>query len=171
MISTGARAIGRSGAGQAGVTLMEMLVVVAIIALMVGLTFPSMTAGVDSLRLTTAADSIVSFLNLGLNRAERRQQVIEVVILRAENALALYSVDGGPARRLQLPDGVTIAAIYPGGMGEMEAARSIMLYPGGTPPRIGIEIVNRRNDRRLVRIDPTTGVAQIERPGMDKKGT
>src|SRR5713226_8267787 len=63
---------------RAGVTLIEMLVVLLIIALIVGLTFPAMTAGIETLRLNGAARGIAAFINRGLNRSERRQQVVQV---------------------------------------------------------------------------------------------
>jgi hypothetical protein len=34
--------------------------------------------------------------------------------------------------------------------------------PGGVPPRIGVELRNSRGSRRIVRVDPITGVPQIE---------
>ena len=154
---------------ESGVTLIEMLVVVVLIALLAGLTFPAVTAGVDTLRLNGSAQSTVSFLNAGLNRAERRQQAMELTISKPENALILRSVEAGFVRRLDLTDGVTIIAVHPSMYGEMDGVRSFMLYPGGTPPRIGIELANRKGDRRMVSVDPVTGVPVIERPNQGNK--
>jgi len=36
------------------------------------------------------------------------------------------------------------------------------LLPGGNVPRIGIEIVNRKGLRRLVRVNPMTGVPEVQ---------
>ena len=44
-----------------GVTLIEMLVVITIASLLVGISFPAVTSGLDSLRLNAAANDIVSF--------------------------------------------------------------------------------------------------------------
>jgi len=63
-----------------------------------------------------------------------------------------------------MPTGVTIENILPPLPLETEAERSFLLYPGGAAPRIGIEIVNRRGSRRTVRVDPLTGVPQVEQP-------
>ncbi len=35
-----------------------------------------------------------------------------------------------------------------------DAPRSFLLYPGGTAPRFGVQLVNRRNVERIVRVDP-----------------
>ena len=41
--------------------------------------------------------------------------------------------------------------------------RSFFLYPGGTVPRFGVVLINRRNVEKIVRVDPMTGVPQVER--------
>lgn len=150
---------------RAGVTLIEMLIVVALIGLLAGISFPSVSSGLDSLRLAQATDSIASFLNVALTRAERRQQAMEVTVSFTENTLWLRSGDPGFARKLEMPDGVTIRSVFPPipGLAE-DAPRSIFLLPGGSVPRIGVEVVNRRGARRVVRVDPMTGVPEIERP-------
>src|ERR1019366_428713 len=73
-----------------GVTLVEMVVVVAIIALIVGLSLPAASAGLDSVRMVSASDSVAAFLNAAVTRAERRQQPIELVVFAQEGRLALY---------------------------------------------------------------------------------
>ncbi len=150
-------------ASQRGVTLVEMLIVVGLLGLLVGITFPSVTAGIDSLRLNSATDSIVSFLNAGLNRAERFQETVEVEISLEDNTLALRSSRPGFLRTLELPEGVVIRAVHPDMPGEQALNRRFLIFPGGTPPRIGVELVNGRGVRRIVRVDPITGVPQIER--------
>ena len=148
----------------AGVTLVELLVVVALISLMVGISFPAITSGIDSLRLKAATNSVVSFFNTGLSRAERRQQVVEITISRTENVLSMRSTAPGFSRRLELPEGVSITHVLPELPQNPDAPRSFLLYPGGTVPRFGVALMNRRNVERIVRVDPITGVPQVEQP-------
>lgn len=149
---------------QAGVTLIELLVVLTIASLIVAISFPSVTSGLDTLRLNGASNDIVGFMNTGLSQAERRQQVVEVIISRAENTLSMRSGHAAFARKFVLPDGVAIAKILPELPEEVEAPRVFMLYPGGTIPPFGVALVNRRNVERLVQVDPMTGVAVMTRP-------
>src|SRR5260370_9542951 len=94
-----------------GITLVEMLIVVTIIGLIAGISFPAVSSGLDSLRLRSASDSLVSFLNAALNRAERRQEVSEIAISTQENALHLATPR--LSRALDIPGGGTTPALRP----------------------------------------------------------
>ena len=148
---------------ESGVTLIEMVVVVLLISLVVGISFPALTSGIDSLRLNAATSSVVAFVNSGLSRAERRQQVVEITISKSENALSMRSTEPGFSRKLELPTGVSITHVLPELPEDPDAPRIFMLYPGGTAPRFGVQLVNRRNVERIVRVDPITGVALVEK--------
>src|SRR5215510_4348553 len=139
---------------RAGVTLLELLIVMAILSLMVGVSFPAISSGLETIKLTSAADSLAAFLNGAYNRAERRQQVVALIVDPKANKLELYSNEPGFTRELVMPDGVTIE-------GDPEPRRVIVM-PGGTPPAIAVQIVNRRGNRRVVRVDPMTGFPRIE---------
>jgi prepilin-type N-terminal cleavage/methylation domain-containing protein len=155
---------------ESGVTLVEMMAVVAIIGLIAAISFPAVGAGLESIRLAAATDSIVAFVNSGLNRAERRQQAVEITVSIPEHSLTMLSTEPGFSRSITLPDGVTIVRVHPplpGGVEEQ--VRRFYLFPAGAVPRVGVEIANRRGARRIVRIDPTTGVPMIERPAAEGK--
>ena len=137
-----------------------MLVVVGIVSILMGVSYPSISASVDSVRLATAADSTAAFLNSALNRAEQRHQVLELTISKRQNQLTLRSGDPSFLRKLELPTGVRIAEILPGGD---EEARVFYLIPGGAAPRVGVQLVNARGAKRTVRVDPITGAPEIER--------
>ncbi|HMD49255.1 MAG TPA: hypothetical protein VKG79_09165, partial [Bryobacteraceae bacterium] len=147
------------------VTLIELMVVVALISLMVGISFPAITSGIDSLRLNAATNGVVSFLNSGLDRAERRQQMVEITVSKSANSLDMRSSEKEFQRKLALPDGVSITHVLPElEDGDPGAPRTFVLYPGGTVPGFGIELINRRKVQRIVRVDPITGVPRVERP-------
>lgn len=155
------------GAGrprERGVTLMELLIVSAIAAAMVSMALPAFTNGLEDYRLSEAASDTASFLNSALNRVERREQPLELSISIRENIIGVRSRDGAFAKKLDLPEGVRVEAALPALPEGLEAARRFLLLPGGTAPRVGIQLVNRRNQRRIVTLDPITGVPNITRP-------
>jgi prepilin-type N-terminal cleavage/methylation domain-containing protein len=148
---------------SSGVTLIEMLIAVTIIGMMAAISYPSVSSGVDTLRLSSASDSLAALLNSAANRAERRQEAVEVTISVKENAVTVLSPDPKYTRRLEIPAGVTIAAVLPKPPGDATDPRRFLLLPGASPPRISVEIANRRGARRRVSVDPRTGVPQVER--------
>ena len=74
---------------------MELMVVLAIIVLVVGISFPSTMAGLANIRLASATGSIAAFLNAGMNHAERRQQPVKLTVSIPENSLAMRSPEPG----------------------------------------------------------------------------
>jgi hypothetical protein len=136
--------------------------VVTIIGLLAGISVPAASAGIDSVRLASATQSVASFLNGAVNRAERREEPMEVVISPGENLLTLYSNEPGFTRELKLPDGITLEAVLPALPEGADPVRRIVLMPGATVPGIGIELANRHGVRRIVRLDPMTGFPRVE---------
>jgi prepilin-type N-terminal cleavage/methylation domain-containing protein len=144
----------------AGITLIEMIIVLALVGMVTAIAFPSVTSGLDSVRLSSASDSIASFLNAGLNRAERRQTPVEIYISISENKIRVVS---DSVRELEMPETIHIVKIHPVlPSGEEEQARSIVLYPNGAIPRFGVEIASPKGIHKIVRVDPITGVPQVE---------
>ena len=149
---------GATSSNQRGVTLIEMLIVMTIIALVVGVSYPSAAAGMESLRLRSVSDTVVSFLNTAVDRASRRQQVIEIWISPQENLLLARSPDLAFSRRLEIPESFRITSVLPPAEVYPGEPRRFLLYPGGTAPRIGVEITNSAGRARTVSLDPFTGL-------------
>jgi len=147
---------------QAGVTLIEMLIVVMIIGIIAGVSFPALTAGLAGVRLSSASGSAASFLTAAMNRVERREMAAAIVITPKENQLAVYTAASGskPDTTLQMPQGIAI---------EGDVPRRFLLQPGGTFPRITLVLRNEKGARRSVRIDPVTGVPDIRLVDGDGK--
>jgi prepilin-type N-terminal cleavage/methylation domain-containing protein len=155
--------VGATNKRRAGITLIELLIVMTLIALVTGIAFPSAAAGVESLRLRSVSDTVVSFLNTAIDRASRRQQVIEVWISPKDNVLISRSPDLEFSRRLELPEGYRIQTILPAAEVSPDEPRRFLLYPGGAVPRIGVEIANRSGAKRMVSVDPFTELTSAEK--------
>jgi prepilin-type N-terminal cleavage/methylation domain-containing protein len=154
---------------EAGVTLIEMVVVVTIIGLITAVMAPSMSAGLDSVRMASATGNVASFLNGAVNRAERRQTAVAVVISIKENKLVMFSNETGFTREMPMPDGIAIEAVLTGDPngGGQDGAR-LLLMPGASVPGVGVQLINRHGNRRIVRLDPMTGFPRIETPKADQ---
>ena len=117
-----------------------MLVVLTIIGLLAGISVPAASAGIDSVRLASATQSVAGFLNAAVDRAERREEPIELVVSPAQNLLTLISNDPAFTRELQLPDGIVLEAVLPALPEGSDPVRRFVLMPGATVPGIGIQI-------------------------------
>lgn len=141
---------------RSGVTLLEMLIVVAIIAAIVSVSFPSLTAGLAGVRLSSASGSVASFITSALNSVERHEAPEALVVSPHDNSLLIYTAASGAkaARKLEMPAGVTI---------EGEEPRRFVLFPGGACPRITVVLKSEKGARRSIEIDPVTAVPKIQR--------
>lgn len=150
---------------ETGVTLLEMMIVIALMALLIGITFPSIGAGLESLRLRSASEDIVASLNSALTRANRRQDAVQVIISPVRRSVVTQPVHNTTPHIVTLPDDIRIARVLPD-IGERLdesgnlADRDFFIYPDGSVPSIIIDLVNNRGFHRLVAVDPITGVAR-----------
>ncbi len=133
-----------------------MMIVVMIISIIAGVSFPALTSGLAGVRLSSASGSAASFLTAAMNRVDRRELAAAIVITPKENHMEVYTAASGdkPDKTLQMPQGVTI---------EGDEPRRFLLQPGGAFPRITLILRNEKGSRRSVRIDPATGVPDIRR--------
>jgi prepilin-type N-terminal cleavage/methylation domain-containing protein len=141
---------------ERGVTLIEMLIVVAIIGTIASISFPALTSGLAGVRLSSASSSAASFLTAAMNNVERREQAAAIVVSPKENRMDIFTAASGekPAGTFQPPSGVTF---------EGDEPHRYMLLPGGAFPRISLVLRNERGSRRSVEVDPVTAVPRVHR--------
>jgi hypothetical protein len=133
-----------------------MLIVVAIIGAIAGISFPALTAGLAGVRLVSASSTVASFLTSTMNTVERREQSAALVISPKENTLAVYTTASGekPQRKLEMLTGIAIEGTEP---------RRFLLFPGGAFPAIQVTLRNEKGAERSIRIDPVTAIPRISR--------
>ena len=146
---------------QSGVTLIELLMVVAIIGLLAGLSYPAASSGMDALKLRSAGDEVAAFLYQSVGRAERRQEPVEITFQKAVGVIMARGLKPGSERELALPDGIRILAVLPEPPGPEQPVRSYFLLPGAAFPQLSVVIGNQKGNRKLVRLDPVTGAPSV----------
>jgi prepilin-type N-terminal cleavage/methylation domain-containing protein len=150
---------------DAGVTLIEMIVVVALIALLIGITFPALATSIESLRLRSSSDDVAAALNAALTRARRQQDAVDVTVSPSRHAVIVQAIHSDIAKTVDLAQGVEIAHVLPAPLGPPDdnanaQDRHFFIYPDGSVPNIAIDLVNKKGFHRLVSVDPITGIAR-----------
>ncbi len=155
---------------QHGVTLLEMLIVLALIGIMASVVWPAAAAALEGVRLRSSADAIGSLLAQAALRVDRRQQPVEIVIDGEQGLLAVIGVSRTDRREVRLDEEIRVTGVEPrlqpedGGEEGQPVERRFVLLPGAGWPAIRIELANARNARRVVRLDPITGAPEVRMP-------
>jgi type II secretory pathway pseudopilin PulG len=145
-----------NGRSTAGITLIELLVVVALIGLMVSISFPTLTTGLDGFRLRAAVDRAGTLFQQARVEADRRQQPVQFTADPESNQLRALAVDASWRETLDLADGVRI--VQPLGR------QSWMLYPATPAPQVRLLFEAQTGGRRGFSINVFTGVAEDWKP-------
>lgn len=144
---------------DAGFTLVEMLVVMAVLALAAALTMPALTRATAERTLTSTAIDVQAMLKLARAEAVRLGRDTAVTISLRDRQVRTE----GQAAHLLPPD-VDIAVVAPRAEVLSHQTTRIRFYPDGTSTGGRISLT-RGAQRTSVRIDWLTGSASIDVPG------
>ncbi len=150
-----------------GITLLELLVVMAIVGMIVTISFPSVTSGLDGVRLQAMARRVAAFVNVARGQADREQLAVEIRIDLDRNQMSAMAADGKWERDLKVEEGIRIAGVWPAleALGAEARMRRFIVIPGVPPPRFRVQLDSSGGRSMTVAVDPLTGTPQIERAG------
>ncbi len=141
-----------SGASERGLTLIEILVTVAIIAVMVGVAYPTFTRGLDGIRLRTAVSRAGTFFNSARQQADRRQRSVQFLVDPEKRTLSAAAIEGPWRDEFRFENGIKI--VFP-----TEPA-TLILYPGQPAPQFRLRLVNRAGTAAGLKVNVFTGVPE-----------
>ena len=139
-----------------GITLIEVLVTVAIIAMMLGISYPTFTRGLDGIRLQTSISRAGTFFHRARQEAVRSQGPVQLLVDPDKQRLSAAAIEDGWRGEFQLEDGIRV--IFPS-----QRAR-LILYPGHPPLDFRLILVNRAGARAGLKVNVLTGVPERWEP-------
>ncbi len=142
-----------------GVTLLEMLVVITIIAVAGAVVFPAVTGGLENLRLKSSADRLANIFRYARERALRRQTVCQVTVDPEQRRVELEDLGLAPAgeeqsyrRGWDLPPEIVF---------EEERPRVFLFPPDGGVPQVSLRMANARGRTATVELDALTALPRV----------
>ena len=142
-----------------GVTLVEMLVVVAIASILLAVVFPAVGSGLGTLELRSAATRVAAAARYARDQAVYRQRMVQLTLDSAQGSVTITG--GEPLeRRYELPDSVRIARVLPADTNAGDGIRRFVFLPDGAAPEFEVVLTNERAEIAVIG-DPLTGTARV----------
>ena len=140
------------GSSERGLTLIEILVTVAIIAVMVGVSYPTFTRGLDGIRLRTSISRAGIFFNRARQQADRRQSAVQFLVDPKKKMLSATAIEDSWRDEFRFENGIRV--VFP-----TEPAR-LILYPGQPAPEFRLRLANRAGTGAGLKVNVFTGVPE-----------
>jgi len=160
---------GNNRYSQNGFTLLELIVVILIIALVMGVSYPSLQRGSSILNLQTASRDILNTFRFARERAISEQVSMLLIINRNDRKLELANILGEPMRSYTLPSGVYIQKVTRAGNEVNDEVLAVRFAPNGNLENVAIRIASDGGRRMQIISDPLGGGARIEPVWEDLK--
>lgn len=143
-------------ARPAGLTLIELVVVLAIAAVAVALVLPAVGRGTQVVRLRTEAGRVAALLREARQHAVTQRRATRVTLDRTRNALALTAGDPDhPVRELALAPGIRLDVATGG--------ETLTFSPRGTARETRWQLEGPGGRRLLITVEAVTGRVSVAR--------
>lgn len=149
-----------------GFTLLELIVVVLVISLAMGLSYPALSRGTSAIHLRTAARDVLNTFRYAREKAVTEQSGMRVAVYRDKQELVLSDNFGEGNRAYVLPRDVKIQRMTLAGNEIMEDPLLVRFLPNGSSDEAEVVLRSDRGSYYRIFTDPITGGARIEQgPG------
>jgi len=159
---------------QSGFTLLELVVVVAIVGVVASLVFPALGDGLRRWRLQGGVREVATTLKFARNQSVAARASLQVILDRGRS---VYWLDrpGDPARydpehaiergvRLfALPKGVRFGEVTAAGPDPGAERVGILFFPKGNSAGADVQIVDGQGGAYRIHVDSMTGRARVYR--------
>jgi prepilin-type N-terminal cleavage/methylation domain-containing protein len=150
---------------ERGFSLLELIMVIVMIALVLAVTYPSLSKGNATLHLRTAGREVINTMRYAREKAITEQAEMRIVADRENQNLAMTDGYGDGARYYALPHDVKIGRIALRGQEIMEGPLVIRFLPNGSAEPAELLLASDRGGVLRIVTDPVTGSARVAPTG------
>ena len=144
-----------------GFTLLELVIVIAIIGLALAATYPALSRGSAAIHLRAAGRDCLNTLRYAREKAITEQKITAVLADRAKQKIALTDEFGEGARYLTLPQDVRLHRLALAGQEVLDRPLMIRFLPNGSCEEAEIELRSDKGGVLRLVTDPILGGARI----------
>jgi type II secretion system protein H len=140
---------------RGGFSLLELILVIAILGMLAAVVLPSLPGALESARLRGSAGEVRATLTLARTLAvsESRGRSVSFDLGSGE-----FGIDGD-ARKWLLPDGIRLAAVRLGDAAAERGVVRVRFRPDGSADEAQVAISSSGGGMMRVNVDPLTGMA------------
>jgi general secretion pathway protein H len=142
--------------GRRAFSLLELLLVIAIMGMLAAVVLPSLPGALESARLRGSAGEVRATLTLARTLAvsESRSRAVAFDLGRGE-----YGIDGD-SRKWALPEGIRVAVLRRGDAAAERGVLRVRFYPDGSADEAEVALSSSGGGRLRVSVDPLTGIVR-----------
>jgi len=145
-----------------GFTLLEVIIVVLVIALVLAVSYPSLSRGSASIHLRSTGRDVLNTFRYAREKAVTEQVGMKVTVDREKQTLILTDDLGDGARTYAMPKDVRIQRMALAGGEIAEGPLIIRFLPNGSSESAEILLQSDSGSSLRIISDPITGGARIE---------
>jgi prepilin-type N-terminal cleavage/methylation domain-containing protein len=145
-----------------GFTLLEILIVVLLLALVLAVSYPSISRGSTALHLRSTGRDILNTFRYAREKSVTEQTGMMVTVDREKQSLVLSNDFGEGNRIYSLPDDVKIQRIALAGTEIQEGPLVVRFLPNGSSDSAEVLLKSDKDSFLRIITDPITGGARIE---------
>jgi prepilin-type N-terminal cleavage/methylation domain-containing protein len=144
--------------GEQGVTLLELVVVITIMALMLGLVVPHFGTWMDNWKLRSAAERVAQTIRDARTRAIYEQRYYVVELVPGESRVRMIEPVSGLVREYALPGDVQVDD----GEGNSPSVVRLLFSPSGGMEERTLRLRNRQHREVDIHLNFLLGAPEVE---------
>ncbi len=145
-----------------GITLLELLVVITLMAILGALVYPSFGTAISTLRLKGAARQLVSACRSAKWEAISKKKPYRLLVDLGKARVIVSDPSETVTREVDLPAGITITQAQKISEGQPSDASELLFFPNGTAEAGSILLRDSHGKELKVVVDYLTADARIE---------